>query len=147
MSEKMLTDQELRDHAKAVFPEVSTEFVDALVSTARQGMMPADDPLVLDLRGVEWPEEAEKLCMIWFDEDSPIGDFLTITRPAPAWRPKDGNWVWLVHKSGNQLAKWHEVIGMADGSIGRYALGINLNTEKDWAWDQFLARGDVWEVE
>jgi hypothetical protein len=44
----------------------------------------------------EWPENAKKLCLIWFDDQGPIGDYATIDRPLPPYIPQIGDNVFVL---------------------------------------------------
>lgn len=107
------------------------------------------DKNVLDLR-VVWenaPDWANEI-RVTFTHSSylhPIydGAFIrSIPRPATAWHPKDGEWVWRVEDTTHSLIRWSKG---AEGTF--FAKLINCVDESVWTRDQFLARGDVWEVQ
>lgn len=137
MSEKMLTLEEWEERL-----EFSNDWVD-MFNAARQGMIPADEPLVIDLRKVEWPDWANHI-MVFFESNTGMTcqTIKTITRPIPAWQPKEGEWVWRVEYKTHSLIRWSKG---AEGTF--FAKPINYVTESDWTREQFMARGDAWKVE
>lgn len=118
---------------------------------ARQGMVDASDPMIVDLRQA-WdnaPECAIAITMhyIYDDKYKHYGQqpLFTIPRPTPAWRPKDGElyWQWNGDMNHNGLCRWRSELFPSKGA--RFA-AFRSTDELELSWDQFKARGDVWEV-
>lgn len=154
MAEKMLTFEEWESGWEGRSTEDDFKM-------AHQGMIPADDPLVIDMRN------AFDGCQSWVRgiqivfTDANNGRTLSntgtavsenwveiryIPRPASVWRPKDGDHYWHYNagrSKRNALEVWNK--NGVNGRGSRYAAFRSVD-EIDWTWEQFQARGDVWEV-
>jgi len=94
MSEKMLTFEEWWFGRNINCPNDIGSIAEQAWVASRQGMVPADDPMIVDLRNVEWPRIYTKAMVCFVKDDSQytgIRIHLLIDRPAPAWTPEEGD--------------------------------------------------------
>jgi hypothetical protein len=109
-----------------------------------------NDPLVVDLRDVGWPDWADELAVSYCFES--VGGSVDISRtntkriprPVAPWRPKDGEfyWAWTGDLNQNKLRR-HKTAHLFPP--GKYAAFRNLD-EIEFTWKEFVTRGDYWEA-
>jgi hypothetical protein len=105
------------------------------------------DPLVLDLRGVEWPTVADRIVPVFRNDLTYVSELQTIYRPTTAWRPKYGDDVLIGWENGNVTHfVWCE--GSSEPTEGvLFIAAARSMEERKWTKEQFLARGECWVVE
>lgn len=131
------------------FKEGAFSLANWAIDRALAGMIPADDPLVLDAREVKWPEGSIAITGAYiFDyEHKHYGQvpLFIIHRPKPEWRPKPGQDVWVKWGNGDlpQLLRW-EYFKLGKDTVF-IAAAYNVS-ERHWTEEQFKARGEYWRI-
>lgn len=109
-AEKMLTFEEWQAKRR-LSTSHETDF-----ENARIGTVPADDPMVLDFRGLKWPEWATEIDIVFTGELNTQGKlFKSIMRPTPPWKPSPKDLVigWHIEYEDSYIPWMH-------GSFGDY---------------------------
>jgi len=93
----------------------------------------------------EWPLGATKLVLIARNGYNYIKDIVDFPRPRQAWRPKEGDKVWIkpVHMSCLDLVVWND--GDHNMEIIEFIASAESLDEITWTRDQFRQRGRVWD--
>lgn len=75
-----------------------------LIWQAAQAALLAD-PMVIDLRGLEWPDDSMKIRLMFVDKSDNDFRFVdNIIRPTPSWHPKEGEAVFIVRGDNTDVS-------------------------------------------